>query len=219
MPLDYKTPLVALTSASENGPVTPAYPFYNKFGDADHVVFSQPMTQYFEDYAPVAINTTYTINGVSVYLLGDSPLQNIGAGVAQFDRNYANIPDPHFDYETGSFTYPGYFGGRPPTTQTSSVQIGYEYYIVGPGQTYETPGELPLVADTRLIYYSGLDVSILSGGEIFVGPATTPTDTDYAALVTADLTSPDSYSIVVDSKPEHYAGGIWAVVTRRTKAA
>lgn len=218
MPLSYTTPTIDLTQASDNGVTRPSYPFFSKFGDADHVVFTRPMVQLSENYSPLALNTSATINGESVYAAGDSDPTDIGAQVMSFDRIYANVPAAHYDYETSSLTFPGWFEQRDPNTQAVTVQIEYEYFLVGPGQTYETVDEIPLVDDSRVTNTDGLDVSIFSGGDLYLNDgggvlsATTPTLTDYQTAITTA-----AYSLVIDSKPEHYLGGIWAVVTRRVK--
>jgi len=133
MPINYSTPAIDLTAASENGVTRPSYPFFNKFGDATHVVFTRPMVQLWDSYAPLALNTSATIDGVTVYAAGDSDPTDIGAEVMAFDRLYANVPAVHYDYETASITFPGWFEERDPNTQSVAGQIEYQYFLVGAG--------------------------------------------------------------------------------------
>lgn len=224
MPDTYTSPDLDLSEKSDNGPARPEYPFLNRYGDASHVVFTIPYIVSALDYAPTALNTAATINGVSVFACGETAPADAGAGVLSYEGKFANVPASHFDYETYSATYPGYWGERVSYTQTVQAQLQYEYFKTGTGETYETPAEIPLVAETRVTNSGGLDVSILSGGELFltdggeVAPgvtlaATSPTLTAYKALVTGA-----TYSIAVDCKVEHYLGNIWARITRRVLA-
>ena len=219
MPLNYNTSDFDLTYAQQNGPARQEFPFSNKYGDTAHILITMPMVQLSASYAPLAINTAATVNGASVFVVGDSPPAEIGADVIQFDRQFANIPSTHYDYETASITFPGYIFERNPNTQTATVQIERVYYKVGAGQTYANVGAVPLISETRVTDTNGLNVSMFSGGELFLNNGggalfnTTPSLIDYKALVTAN-----AYNIVIDSKPEWYIGGLWAVVTRRVKA-
>jgi len=227
MPLDY-SPLFPLTVAQPNGPIRPSYPFFDKFGDVAHVVFTQEMVTLFPSYAPLALNSTATIQGVSVYMVGDTDPDDIEAGVSSFDRSYANVPSSHFDYESIAITYPGYFAStvnlriRQPYTQTVMAQIQYEYFLTGAGQTYTTAAAIPMVDETRVTDTNGLNVAILSGVDVNNGDgdftfATTPSYADYLDLVTDD-TTPATYSIVESCKIVQYLGNIWCRETRRVKA-
>jgi len=77
---------------------------------------------------------------------------------------------------------------------------------------------LPCGADSRVTDTAGKDVSIFSGGDLYLNDGggvlddTTPTLANYKTAV-----GTAAYSLVLDSKPEHYLGGIWAVVTRYVK--
>lgn len=215
MPLNYEGPTINTANPEENGPIRKAFPFHNKFGDADHVVFTQPYMQQWEDYGPPTLNDSATIGGETVYCVGDEGLSDAGAGLVAFDRQWANVPASHFDYETTSVTYPGYTETREPYTQTTQAQIEYEYFLVGPGQTYTTPDEIPLIAETRMTSLDGEDAYLLSGNVYinFAGGGTTPTIEDYQDWVAAE-----TYEIVVDCRVEQYLGNIWSRITRSVQA-
>lgn len=215
MPLSYEGPSLNTTNPEINGPIRKAFPFHNKFGDASHVVFSQPYVQQWTSYAPPTLNASTTIGGTTVYGVGDDGLSDAGAGLVSFDRQWANVPDAHFDYETTSVTYPGYTETREPYAQTTQAQIKFEYFLVGPSLTYETPDEIPLIAETRMTSTAGEDAYLLSGNVYinFDGGGTTPTIEAYQVWVTAG-----TYEIVVDCRVEQYLGNIWARITRRVQA-
>ncbi len=217
--LSYNSPAFDLMNAQTNGPIKQEFPFSNKYGDAAHILLTAPLVQLSASYAPLAINTTATVNGASVFVVGDSQPSEIGADVVAFDRQYANVPATHYDYETASLTFPGFFNSRNPYTQTETVQIERVYYQVGAGLTYTTVDALPLIAESRVTNTAGLNVSIFSGGYLYLNNGggilspTTPSLATYIALAAAN-----TYSLVLDSKPEWYIGGLWAVVTRRAQA-
>lgn len=214
----YEGPGLDTTTPEETGPIRKEFPFHNKFGDADHVVFTQGYMQRWPNYAPPTLNDPATIETESVYCVGDEGLSDAGTGLVAFDRLWANVPATHYDYETTSVTYPGWYEEREPYAQTTQAQIQYEYFLVGTGETYETPDEIPVTAETRVTDTAGKDVFILSG-DVYLNDGggvlddTTPTLTAYKALV-----SGGTYAIVIDSRVEQYLGGIWIRITRRVKA-
>ncbi len=217
----YEGPSIDTSDAEYTGPITKSFPFLDKFGDTTHVIYSQKFIQLWDDYAPPALNDDETIGGGTVYFIGDVGLNDIGTGCVEFERRWANVPAAHSDYERTAVVYPGWLLMRNPSAQTVATQVLYEYFIVGTGETYETPAEIPVTGETRVTDTNGLDVAILSGAILNNGGGvlytTTPTISGYYATVTADLV-PEVYSIVLASSIEHYTGGIWARVTRSVKA-
>jgi hypothetical protein len=226
MPLYYQNLNLAL--AQINGPRRVEFPFY-RFADYNHVVITQPYAQLWENYVPIALNSEASYGADTCYMVGDVSLADIGAGVVGFDRQWANVPNDHFDFESLAVTYPGYFDGpanlyiRRSYAQTVMAQIQYEYFLTGSGETYESPSEIPIEEDTRVTDANGLNASILSGVDINNGDgefafATDPALSTYQGWVTTDGGSADTYSIVESCKVVQYLGGIWCRETRRVKA-
>ncbi len=226
MPLFYQN--LNLAVAQINGPERVEYPFY-RFGDSTHIIVTQPYAQLWANYSPLALNVSATLFGATCYMVGDTTPNDIGAATVGFDRQFSNVPSTHYDYESLSVTYPGYFDGpenvriRQSYTQTVQAQISFEYFLTGSGQTYTTPAAIPMISDTRVTDAEGLNVSILSGVDVNNGDgefvfATDPTLSDYLDLVSDDASSAASYSLVESCKISQYIGNIWCRETRRLKA-
>lgn len=95
------------TSPVYTGPRVLSYPFAND-GDLTHVVAEQKYIVQAESYTPPALNTTITVNAVTLYLVGDYNHSEIESGCINFVRRWASIPATRTrPGGTRAFTYPG----------------------------------------------------------------------------------------------------------------
>lgn len=148
----------ALTTAQTVGGARKSFPFE---GDVSSFIVEQDYHVLLASYSPLALSTahgTYT----NAYLVRESALENIGAGVVKFTRTYAQIPATRNEYGTAAFQFPGLLGtqnppyafiywqtlddGRDPFTDTTRARTAYEYFLCETGQTYTTPGAIPILA-------------------------------------------------------------------------
>lgn len=149
----------ALTTAQTMGGARKSFPFE---GDVSSFIVEQDYQVLLTSYSPLALSTahgTYT----NAYLVRESELENLGAGVVKFTRYYAQIPASRSDYETFNFNFPGLLAttgtitppynqywsatgnGRDPFLATANSRIYSEYFLCATGQTYETPSEIPIL--------------------------------------------------------------------------
>ena len=91
------------TAAQPASPLRPAPAFK---GVKDVLIFEQDFAQFFADYAPTNLGTVHPDDS-DLYLVAESPLTDLGGGLAMFTRTYAKIPDQRVDYESFAFTFPG----------------------------------------------------------------------------------------------------------------
>ena len=145
----------ALTTAQTMGGARKSFPFE---GDVSSFIVEQDYHVLLTSYSPLALSTahgTYT----NAYLVRESGLENLGAGVVKFTRTYAQIPATRDEYGTFSFQFPGLLGaqtppynqywvsaddGRDPFNAVSISRIRSEYFLCETGQTYETPSEIDI---------------------------------------------------------------------------
>jgi hypothetical protein len=148
-----------LTTAQTVGGARKSFPFE---GDVSSFIVEQDYHVLLTSYSPLALSAahgTYT----NAYLVRESSLENIGAGVVMFTRTYAQIPASRSEYGVFNYTMPGlldstntpappynlvavYVGdGRDPKLVTSGDRVLFEYFLCAAGQTYTTPGAIPIL--------------------------------------------------------------------------
>lgn len=196
-------------------------------------------------FTPLAMDTAHSEDS-SFYLVGESERKDMGCGVVRWTRSYAKIPSNWTDYE--SFTYsfiglapngwpePGWapYQGRYRFTRVVSSQLLHEYFLCATGQTYTTPGAVPINEEQKFV----LNYGSYSGGNYFsdflVAAANTyptlPTTETYATWVsnataygwsagaTPSGTNPGKM-VAEASKLSRWRGNIWERVTRYVLAA
>lgn len=161
-----------------------------------------------------SLNTTYPGDGVTgadstFYLVNEGPREDAGGYNVKWTRTWARIPNSHV--KPGGVYYYAFPGldstGRPPT-QPRPVwsQIQRDFYLVGTGGSYTdfaalVAGELIQAQQ----YNGGGDAyDIRSSSEIYLDSTTSPTETEWRALIAAGSTI-----VPEDSKIYQWQGNIF----------
>jgi hypothetical protein len=216
-----------LTTAQVQGGARKSFPFE---GDVSSFIVEQDYMVNLANYSPLALSTahgTYT----SAYLVRESALENLGAGVVKFTRTYAQIPASRSEYGTFAYEFIGFLGvGTPPYSQYD-VQVGdqrdpflkvvvsrflHEYFLCAPGQTYVTPDLIPVVP-AQVYSFDGLPNNkakyLVDAATNPLASQTDPTLPDYRTLVTNE-----DEIVAEDSTIERWMGDIYVRSTRYVKA-
>lgn len=196
--------------------------------DPTALILEQDYQQLLDNFVRLDLNTPHP-DYPPFYLISESDIENVGAGIGQWTRRYASIPATLSDYETFGYTFPGFLGtlnppynqyygqdptGRDPLTKVVLSRIENKYFLVGPGQIYATVEDLaiaeghsaqefPLTTNSEARMYYLNDAA--NPGD----PETIPNLTDYLAMKAAgtEIVAEDS-----DIKP--WNGNIYRVSTR-----
>lgn len=224
-----------LTTAQTVGGARKSFPFE---GDVSSFIVEQDYHVLLTSYSPLALSTahgTYT----NAYLVRESALENIGAGVVKFTRTYAQIPASRDEYSTFAFQFPGLYGtqappyafvywvvaddGRDPFLATSSSRVRYEYYLCETGQTYTTPSAIPILPKLQFNLdsnQSSRNAYLLKAGVFWSD--SNPTYEEWIALMAGGTGIGTGAAagefICEDSTIERWMGNIYVRQTRYLKA-
>lgn len=228
----------ALTTAQTMGGARKSFPFE---GDVSSFIVEQDYQVLLTSYSPLALSTahgTYT----NAYLVRESQLENLGAGVVKFTRTYAQIPASRSDYETFNFKFPGYLAttgtvtppydsywvqtgnGRDPFTATSNSRMLSEYFLCASGQTYETPSEIPIleVIKFTLALNDQARIDYLLSDAVGYWSDSSPTVEEWQDLVSGGggigTGAAAGEFIAEDSRIRRWMGNIYCRETRYVKA-
>jgi hypothetical protein len=116
------------------------------------IVFNQPFMQLAVSYSPLALNTQYPAQGTSgvpasptYYLVGESGHSDKKAGLIEWNRTYARVPDPWSDTQEFAFTYPAFSipitVGSTAAIVSISAQGSTTYYVISTTLTGVTVGD------------------------------------------------------------------------------
>lgn len=181
--------------------------------DQDHLVITRTYRGPVTTYANVALNTVDS-EFSNAYLVTNGPQVPVDGDEVEYTRIFSTVPANRSDYDSFGYTYPAFITGdgvevRQNVTFSPTRRVESTYYLVGPGETYEDPSEIPTVTRQRYIltYYPApltpayADVTFVRNADAF-GVFTTPTLDEY---------TDDSFTELVaeDSHLEQYAGNIW----------
>ena len=101
------------TVASATGKPRLTYPFQNDFVS---FYYEQEFDQFFDNFQRVPLDTqaTISVNGhqVTVYMVEESPLQDVGGGVCKWTRTYSVIPESRTEFSSYSWLRPGLSSGN-----------------------------------------------------------------------------------------------------------
>lgn len=218
-----------LTTAQTMGGARKSFPFE---GDVSSFIVEQDYMVLLTSYSPLALSTahgTYT----DAYLVRESALENIGAGVVKFTRTYAQVPASRDEWGTFAFQFPGLLGtltppyafqywtvsddGRDPFLDASISRIRHEYFLTA------TPGTITIL--------EGLEFNIVSNPSsrnAYLLPTgvywsdTSPTKEAWLALVAGGAgigTGANAGEFIAeDSSVERWMGNIYVRKTRYVKA-
>lgn len=186
-------------------------------------VLTQDFQQIINDFVPLALDTAHPDNP-DFLLAQESEKRDLGGGVVQWTRTYLKLPaeyvEPRGNY---AYNFIGFSGivnvtptsteivtGRLRFTQNVPVQVTRSFF-----NTANPDADIPEVELTRYYYgsTSTLDVDYLADSPPFT-EATTPSRTDYDALVAAA-----AFNLVVENSTlTRWMGNFWIRETMRIKA-
>jgi hypothetical protein len=210
------------TSATLDGPGRKSFPIP---GDNVSFIVEQEFLAAFANFAPLALNTahaTYT----DAYLVSESPLQDLGGGIAKWTRTYAQVPAARNEFETFSYQFPGLLGssnppydqywvadtggGRDPRTEVVTSRLHYEYFLIGDGGAYATVADIPQISaqEYTLVANPNARIPYLLAAGIYLSDST-PTKEAYLEMIDAG-----TELVAEDSRVERYMGNIWCRITR-----
>lgn len=192
-------------------------------GDNTSFIVEQEFMQLFANFTPLALNTAHP-TFTTAYLVQESPLQDLGGGVAKWTRTYATIPAQRNEYEMFAYQYIGIYGyvlaqggsvttevdGRERFTESSLSRVQHDYFLCASGQDYETPADIPVNAAQA--YYQSADSTLVTDYLTDSPPFTTassPTLTAYLALV-----SGGDEIVAEESRLTRWMGNIYERTTR-----
>lgn len=198
-------------------------------GDPTAQILEQDYQQGIDDFVPLDLNTPHP-DFPTFYLIAETEIQNLGAGLGQWTRRYATLPAARDDYETFAYRFPGLLGaynppynqywvndpgdGRDPRTDTVNSRLAYEYFLIGPGQTYTAAGDIPIIPAQQytLVGNDNVVINYLLAAGVYPDDST-PTKEDYLAMIAAG-----TELVAEDSRVERWQGNIFQRVTRYVKA-
>jgi hypothetical protein len=122
--------------------------------DTTRYILTQDFQQAEANYTPLALNTAYPntegssagadFKGADTYynagfiLVGEGPLRDMGAGVVQWTRRYARLPNSHAEATQVSYQFPGFLLFDPletlirnPFTRLVPGVKKYDYFLAG----------------------------------------------------------------------------------------
>lgn len=125
---------------------------------AAEYVFDQPFMQLRANVSALALGTAHPSAGLtpdySTYVLvAEGEKQDVGGGLVRWNRTYAAVPDTHDEWESYAYNFIGTgpygalasnYVGRLRFVERVTSRVRHEYFMVGAGQTYTTPGAIPV---------------------------------------------------------------------------
>lgn len=178
-PSQSRTPLIDMYSdgnfskAEANGGKNRFYPFE---GDNASFYTEQEWIQDASAFKPLKLNTIDPTESLC-YLVRETDPQDIGGGLVKWQRVYSRIPATRSEYETISYTFPGYmakletafqspFGvltaalpfvnpddpGRVPLARKVTCRVQYDYFLVGFNGAYPTASLIPTSEGQRFVF-------------------------------------------------------------------
>ncbi|HOP99105.1 MAG TPA: hypothetical protein PLK78_16935 [Verrucomicrobiota bacterium] len=190
-------------------------------GDNTSFIVEQDFMQFFANFTPLALSTPHP-TFTDAYLVEETPLQDLGGGVARWTRRYAQIPATRNEYEAFAYQFVGYIGitwginvptfpGRHRFTKTVVSRLKHEYFLCATGQTYETPDLIPIIP-AQAYKFNDLVVDYLwdsSGPHAVAVAPSEPSRAEYEAWVAAG-----AEIVAEDSRISRWLGNIYERVTR-----
>lgn len=170
--------------------------FSNPFPEVNvQYVLRQPFMQLLANFAALDLNTAHP-DFADFKLVEESDRIPIGAGLVTWERTYASLPADFDQFESTNYFYIGYYGlslainvtastGRKRRSRRVNSRITNEFFLTGPGGSYDDPADIPIIA-AQIYYYGNPDVV-----EDYIGDSppldtpTTPSRTDYEAMIAA----------------------------------
>lgn len=143
------------TTAAADGSWRKSFPIP---GDNTSFILEEDVMVFFANFAPLALNTAHP-TFTNAYLVSESPLEDMGGGLARYTRTYAQIPAARDEWATMTVDFPGLKGaanppydqywvvsddGSDPVSESVTVRVRYDYFLCAAGQTFATPDAITL---------------------------------------------------------------------------
>lgn len=228
-----------------------------KYGDRRRIVpipqisdiyeaFEQDYTIARASFASTPFNTA-SPDDATAYLQSESPASDLGNEKMKWTRGYYPIPPDWSESTTYAASFPGFPGyivtpsntsvrGRNPFSRLVDCRVYYEYFMVGPGQTYNSDADIPIFRpqdwvftdNPTLMNASVVPAAGLNFGSQYWAP-TTPTQEEYKDWIThaaadgwdsgkAWLGEANPGQFVVQCSKERLMGNLWARITKAVQA-
>lgn len=180
-------------------------------------IIEQDWMQWFANYSRQALDTVHP-SIATHFLVTESPLQDLGGGMAKWTRVYAPVPVTWEYYESFAYLFPGYAysgtspnytAGREPIAQTVASRLRHEYFRLGQGGIASPDDIPPTPAQTYLLGWQDL----ASSTQFYLGVSTNPTQNTYKGWVTAK-----AYLVAEEGIIRPWKGRIYERVTRYVRA-
>lgn len=161
------------TVASQHGTERFSAPFD---GDKTQYIWEADYVISLASFAPVALDTAHPVL-TGYFLVKESALSPVGVSdVVKWTRTYAKIPTTRNEYSSIVYQFIGYTGyisaangtitanipGRKRFSRTATCRIQYDYFLASSGQTYTTPGAIPV--NQQQLYYFRIGTITNPGG-------------------------------------------------------
>lgn len=198
-------------------------------GDTTAQIISQDFMVAFASYAAPTLSSVHpTI--ATAYCIGDGDLQDHGGGICSYTRQWATIPAARNEWGTFAYRFPGLYGnanppysqywvadtggGRDPQTLPAHSRIAYEYFLCAAGQTYTSPGDIPVIEAQvwGIASNPNARVDYLLPAGVYWSDST-PTKEDYQDMITNG-----DEIVAEDSILERWQGEIYVRITRYVTA-
>jgi hypothetical protein len=166
-------------------------------GIKDSLILRQNFTQNLADFTPLDLNTPHPDNAEFV-LVEETSREDTGGGVVAWTRIYAKVPDAYSE-PGGNIAYQfiGFYGnfGINVTTITgrdrfvppggSAIRLHREFFLCGPGETYETGNDIPIIPEQQYYINNPRNITDYLADSPPFTVASTPTRTEYEAMIEA----------------------------------
>lgn len=187
--------------------------------DKGMYLLSQKFWQFLANFVPLALNTPYpSVPYTSYVLVSESQLRDLGGGIVEWERTYAQVPASRDDWTTIGYQFIGYFGtqgnfiatpgtiiGRPRQTVTVPCRVQNDYYLVGTGGTFTTPDLIPNILEQKYYWPQG---TLSAGVFIPIYPPIGSLDDIMHGLATDDIWNKEDFGALnptVPSRTEYEA--------------
>jgi hypothetical protein len=184
-----------------------SYPLYGTPGNENIKLFDLQFVVAANAFTPASLGSTNAL-APNAYLVAQSPLEKIGAGIVRYSRQYAEIPVTWYDIEQVVYSYPG---------RSTGTGISYSRYGA------RKPVSVPKLATANHSYFLNANVpsanvqtvTIVTGNIM----ANNPQPVDWIGELSAQdntntVPATDPNVWVLSSDPVRWMGPIWEVVTK-----
>lgn len=190
-------------------------------GVKDLLVGDQDFCQDADSFTATALNTPHpddpSPSDPTFVLVEETNFQDLGNNVRQWTRRYARKPDDYSEMGgTLAYNFIGFFGtfginitavtGRGRFVEVVPVRVQRDFFLIGPEAycDYATPQEIPIIQEQIYYITDPEQKTDYLGDEPPLDVASTPSRTDYEAMIAAQ-----DEIVAQASKVERWQGNIY----------